>query len=328
LSETNIDWQSEAKGEFYEKFRRVYHHTRISTSSSSIKYNTNYQPGGTLTMITDKYTGCATGTGNDPLGRWSYIEILGQGCTILLVTVYNVCKHSGKQVGSRTAHTQQASLLLREGRTVSPRKAFLDDFEAQVRVWRQAGHELIICGDLNEQLGSDTSGFSRISSLFNLVEIIQHRHGIAGEPPTYARGTQRLDYIFLTPGLESSVKYCGILPYSDLIDSDHCCLYVNFYTKKLLSGDPAILSPTPVRILHSRNAKGSAQYVKAVDAYLTKHWVEQRMLHLDEEKGANTAPLEGIDRDITRGMAHGMNKIRKLYNSPFSPEIKQARLQR
>jgi hypothetical protein len=33
-----------------------------------------------------------------------------------------------------------------------------------------------------------------------------------------------------------------------------------------------------------------------------------------------------IDRDITRVMAHGMNTIRKLYTSPFSPQVKQARL--
>ncbi len=37
---------------------------------------------------------------------------------------------------------------------------------------------------------------------------------------------------------------------------------------------------------------------------------------------------ERIDRDITRAMAHGMNKIRKLYTSPFSPQVKQARLRR
>jgi hypothetical protein len=121
LSETNIDWRSVAKSKFYEKFRRIYHKLRISTSSSTIKYTTNYQPGGTLTMLTDKYTGRVTGTGDDSsLGRWSYIEILGRGRTILLVTVYNVCQQHGNQAGSRTAHTQQASLLLREGRKVSP----------------------------------------------------------------------------------------------------------------------------------------------------------------------------------------------------------------
>jgi hypothetical protein len=163
-------------------------------------------------MVTDKYTNRVTGTGNDPiLGWWSYIELLGRGRSILLVTVYNVCHYHGK-AGSRTADTQQKSLLLREGRTVSPRKAFLDNFEAQVKAWLEAGHEFIITGDHNEQLGSNISGFSRISSKYNLVEIIQHRHGIEGEPPTYASGKRRLNYIFVTPGLESSVISCGIHP--------------------------------------------------------------------------------------------------------------------
>ena len=78
----------------------------------------------------------------------------------------------------------------------------------------EAGHELIISGDLNEELGSDMNGFARISSSYNLVEMIQHRHGIEGEPPTYARSQCRLDYLFVTPGLETSVKRCGILPLS------------------------------------------------------------------------------------------------------------------
>jgi hypothetical protein len=329
FSETNRDFRSSVPGKIYDKFQRVYHHTKISTSSSEIKYNTTYQPGGTLTLVTDKYTGRVTGTGSDAsLGRWSYVEMLGKGGrTIILCTIYNVCNQHG-QVGSRTAHTQQKSLLLRQGRTDSPRKAFLEDFDAQVTTWLSAGHELIIAGDLNEELGSDISGFSRLSSKHNLVEIIQHHHGIAGEPATYARGRKRLDYLFVTPGLVSSVKRCGILPYSDIIDSDHRCIYVDFDTIMLFGGDPAILSPTPVGILHSRDAKGSAQYVEAVDKYMKAHKVEQRMKILDDDGGDNTAPVEGIDRDITRAMAHGMNKIRKLYTSPFSPEIKQARLQR
>jgi exonuclease III len=234
LSETNIDWRSAAKSKFYEKMQKVYHHAKISTSSSIIKYDTIYQPGGTLTMVTDDYTGRVTNIGRDEeLGRWSFTAMIGKhGRTILLVTIYKVCnKNSG---GSRTAYTQQVSLLLRNGRTVSPRKAFLDDFDQQVSQWLAKGYELIIAGNLNEELGGNLSGFSRISSKHNLVEIIQQAHGINGEPPTYARGCRRLDYIFVTAGLATSVKQCGILPYSDIIDSDHRCLYADFDTAMLL----------------------------------------------------------------------------------------------
>jgi hypothetical protein len=36
---------------------------------------------------------------------------------------------------------------------------------------------------------------------------------------------------------------------------------------------------------------------------------------------------EAVKRDISRAMEHGMNKIRKLYILPFSPQITQAMLQ-
>jgi hypothetical protein len=38
--------------------------------------------------------------------------------------------------------------------------------------------------------------------------------------------------------------------------------------------------------------------------------------------------IEAIDQDITRAMHHGIKTIHKIYTSPFSPQIKQARLRR
>ena len=200
----------------------------------------------------------------------------------------------------------------------------MDDFERQIGEWVEAGHELIISGDLNKELGSDMNGFAQISSSHNLVEIIQHRHGIEGEPLTYARGQHRLDYLFITPGLETSVKRCGILPYSDILDSDHRSVYADFDTTLLFGGDLAVLSPNPVRILHSRDSKGSTQYVEAVDHYMQDHRIPSRMTTLDDEDGNDPEYAEAIDRDITCSMAHGLNQIRKLYTSPFSLQIKQA----
>jgi exonuclease III len=65
LGETNIDWRLAAQSKLYKKFQKVYHQARIGTSSSTIKYNTIYQPGGTSTIVMDKYTGQVTSTGSD-----------------------------------------------------------------------------------------------------------------------------------------------------------------------------------------------------------------------------------------------------------------------
>jgi hypothetical protein len=66
--------------------------------------------------------------------------------------------------------------------------------------------------------------------------------------------------------------------------------------------------------------------VQATDKYLNEHHVERRMITLDQT--ADKQSGEAINRDVLRAMEHGMNKIRKLYESPFSPQIIQARLQR
>jgi hypothetical protein len=117
---------------------------------------------------------------------------------------------------------------------------------------------------------------------------------------------------------------CGILPYSDIIDSYHHSLYVDFDTIKLFGGDPAELAPNPVWILHSRDAKGCDQYVKVVHKYLTDHNVYNRLTELRDSNDANMDKCESIDQDITPAMAHGMKKIQKLYKNPFSPQVKQA----
>jgi exonuclease III len=204
-----------------------------------------YQPGGTMTMVTDKYTGQVKEMGhNIDLGRYSYIKMIRKhGRLIIMVTIYNVCNQQGNHGSNHMAHTQQLSLLLQQGRSAHPRKAFLDDFDHQVTDWIATGHELIIAGDINEELGNDISRFSRISAKHHLIEFIQHKHDIEGEPPTYARGSKHLDYIFVTIGLETSVRCCGILPYSDILNSDHHCLYMDFDTCNIIWRQSSHLIP-------------------------------------------------------------------------------------
>ena len=201
----------------------MFHHVRLSTSSSTVTYHTLYQPGGTLSAVSDNYVGRVVETDSDKeMGRWSYTGLLGRnGRNIMIVSAYQVCNQQASTVGDRTAVAQQLSLLRRHGKDCSPRKSFFDDLDHQIEEWRDQGYEIILSGDLNEELGADIYGFVQISAKWDLVEIIQHYHGIAVEPPTYARGTKRLNYVFCTPNLLASVTRSGILPYSEVIESTH-----------------------------------------------------------------------------------------------------------
>jgi chorismate mutase len=112
------------------------------------------------------------------------------------------------------------------------------------------------------------------------------------------------------------------------VDSDHRAIYIDWYTSLLMGGDLASLSSTPIRLLKSRDIKGRAKYVKVVAKYLEDHRVLQRLMEVSNSVELDTEKIEAIDRDITRAMVHAIKKIWKVYTSPFSPQIKQARLSR
>jgi exonuclease III len=106
FQETNINWRSSCLSHCYDKFRQVYHHARLSTSSSIITCGTDYQPGGTMSVVTDDYLGRVVEIGSDPeMGRWSFTCMFGRhGRQIVLVSVYQVCNQQASPVGATTPH--------------------------------------------------------------------------------------------------------------------------------------------------------------------------------------------------------------------------------
>jgi hypothetical protein len=251
-----------------------------------------------MCTVTDDYVGRVVKTGSDKeMGRWSFVQLLGKhGRNIMVVSAYQVCNQQAARVGDRTAFAQQLSLLCRNGKDCSPRKSFFDDIDKQTQEWIGKGYKILLSGDFNEVLGADVNGFTRISAKWNLLEIIQHFSETDGQPPTYTRGTRRLDYIFCTS---------------------------NLLSRSLMGGDLAVLLATPVRILRATDVKGREKYVKAVAKYMEDHMVLQRLLKVTEATTPNVAKIEAIHRDISRAMAYAINQISRVYASPFSPQVKK-----
>jgi hypothetical protein len=57
-----------------------YGSSLLSTSTSSLRSNGTYKPGGTCTGLTQQYCGRYQRSGSDPhgLGRWSYVQLYGK----------------------------------------------------------------------------------------------------------------------------------------------------------------------------------------------------------------------------------------------------------
>jgi hypothetical protein len=79
LAETNTNWHMPgAYNKVKTKLSKVWKKNKLVTSHTKERTNTNYQPGGTATLLTDKAIFRAHDSGKDKWGLWSYITLRGQ----------------------------------------------------------------------------------------------------------------------------------------------------------------------------------------------------------------------------------------------------------
>jgi hypothetical protein len=99
-------------------------------------------------------------TGSDrDIGCWSYTRLLGKhGRNIIMCSVYLVCNQQASTVRDRTAFAQQLLLLRRNGDDCSPQKLFFDNLDKQLEEWTNKGYEILLSGNINEELGADVKG--------------------------------------------------------------------------------------------------------------------------------------------------------------------------
>jgi hypothetical protein len=314
----------------------VFRHSKLSTSSSTKRASSAKLPGGTLTIAVDNFTGRISGSGRaSKYGRWSYFQTRGRhGRTIIVATIYQVCDTAVASSGSTTACLQQHTLLDEGGHiTVNargvpsphPRKALIQDFSAQLRTWRAAGHEFIISGDLNELLGDNPDEFGSLTTEFDLADVYRHRHGME-EPATFNCGHRRLDYMLCSAALLPTVQACGILPFNVLSPSDHRTVFVDFDTKLLFGSLPSELASCNDPQFRSRDYESSEDYVLAMHTYCHKHNVYQ--IAEDAKADATAVSLNQLDNAVGHAMSAGLQAVKKRYRTPFSPEMHQTRLVR
>jgi hypothetical protein len=78
----------------YQTLRKTFGDDRVEFSTSIVKFEGRYKPGGAATADLGAWTHLVIDTGSDATGRgrWSYITYRGKGGKILTyITVYRVC---------------------------------------------------------------------------------------------------------------------------------------------------------------------------------------------------------------------------------------------
>jgi len=91
------------------------------------------------------------------LGRWSYLEMVGQkGKRLIVASAYRVCPQQFDAT-TMTATAQQTRLLLQQGVcNPNPRQQFISDLIQQIRQWRMQNKEVLIGMDANENINGPT----------------------------------------------------------------------------------------------------------------------------------------------------------------------------
>ena len=269
-------------------------------------------------MIIGNHSSRTSSTTSDPLGRWSTITLSGRfNRKITVITAYQPCPPTtpNTRVSSLTTHAQQVALLRLQGRTITPRQAFIQDLRAYLRELRSLDHGILLVGDFNEPLTTHYSGMTKVCSDFGLIDLMLHMIG-RDDFPTCARGNnRRIDYILCDQWIANAALAGCYEPFGYRTKGDHRNISLDFDSARLFGNPTYSVAPPPSREFHSTDRVAVHQYIDAKFQYLEQHSFETRLQRLQQD--FDPALAEQLDRDLMRASFTAAQACRKKPHLPF-----------
>ena len=309
----------------FETISQHWQRNRIVFGTTPIEFSTQSKPGGTLVFTTGALTSRVMKQTRDKWGRWVIQEFRGQhNRKLAVMTVYQPIEKGGSQIGKITVEAQHTSLLLQTGDALSkPRDAFRRDLLQCIQQYQQEGYDILITGDFNEVLGSESDGISKIVSETGLLDIMAAHHP---EPPpaTYARGHKRLDYALASPRVLEAIRAAGYEAFGNRIASDHRGYFFDFDTAALFGSETQDLAVRQRRPLSSRNAKQVTAYIRAKHELLSKCEGMRRSMRLSNP-GNRHAFANRLDQDVLVASLQAEKRIPQFDEPVWSAALARAR---
>jgi endonuclease/exonuclease/phosphatase family metal-dependent hydrolase len=223
LQETNRNFErSTMVDSFHRVIRGTSTHHNGEVASAKLQWPQDYQPGGTATSVRNQWATRFLSKGRDVYGRWSWLTLAGRGTKkITFISAYRVCDGAPEApITSRTVRAQQEWMYADRGfSTVNLRCQFVTDIIILINELQHRGHEVVLMADLNEASGLGSAA-DKLCFECNLADA----HSLGGRlnpPPTYHRGSEKIDFVLLSASLVSSVRASAILALHDGYLSDH-----------------------------------------------------------------------------------------------------------
>ena len=215
----------------YDKYAKVQFAFPPENPNSTRAFNM----GGTMIIVQGALAGRVGSQGSDDLGRWSWMEIKGDGeKSLVLSCAYRVGKSKGTVGGTSIAQQEIRGLLKRNHDLASkPRAAFNLDFANFSTEMQNLGKEVLLLMDANTPIDSAENRSFLASA--GLLDVATTRHSDLDLPRTYQSGSRCIDEAAGTKTALEWVEAYGLFPFFQHGLYDHRGQMLDLDCKKFLS---------------------------------------------------------------------------------------------
>ena len=322
--ETQIDWRQVPQA---RKFQNLFGAGTETRSVVAHNINERMRPnqfGGCAMMAfnTISFQVISTGVDTTGLGRWCWM-LLGSGRKrTRIITAYQP-SNSGRSAGT-TVKDQQARYFQSLGDARSPRTIFFEQLVAQLGIWKTSDNDIILLGDFNEHVYNGRLARRLQRPDLNFREMC-HRHTGTKLPPTFRSGSNPIDGIFATSGIEC--VNVTLLPHLGGV-GDHRCFIIDFSSESVIGTEFPNIVRVAARKLHCTSKRMIRLYNNELVAKCDEHNMFHRMDeilrltdYLDEDDF--TSLITNLDTEFTEFMLHSENEVSKFMmgHIEWSPKI-------
>lgn len=171
-AETNLEWNQKSIDIARNHIKRTYHSVKFTTSNSNDSGRSDYQPGGTSLLVTDKWTGSVISNISDKtaLGRWTGYRIKGkQNHHISIFCGYRPTMGTGVH----TCYQQQINIYQKMGFVEpDPRRLWYNHITIAIQKQINLDDEIILMLDANDTI-TQKSDLMKFMDKLQLLTLVQ-----------------------------------------------------------------------------------------------------------------------------------------------------------
>jgi hypothetical protein len=277
--ETNIDWRQVSESMLDLLAPAQAKKGTIAHNSTGDILHRN-QRGGTMISAIGRLCDTVTardGIGKDPtnLGRWSWIQLGNDDLRTYIVSAYIPRRPPANSAGE-TVWEQHECYYQSIGDFRRPDNILLEELLSQMRAWRNAGHEVILSLDANQDIYDGSLAISLVEAPFHMCCLFQQATGEKA-PNSHFRGRTPITTIFGSNGLTvgdgmAYPHWYGV--------GDHRVFVVEVSAASLFGGKYPTVGSAAARTLNCKISRCRAQYNSVLKSLCDRHKMHEKLLRL------------------------------------------------